>query len=207
MAMPTHAAPEEYAVKIIALQGSPRRNGNTQTVLEMVLDAARAAGARTETIQLSRLKNVSGCLECFACQKKTDKPGCALKDEMQTVINKAMKADLIVWATPVFCWSPAWPLKIAMDRFFCTFKFSKDGKLKSLLQGRRMAAVITAGGDANDGADLITETCKRIAKFSKTKWMGAVVAANADSPDSLRADKRLATRAKAFGRRLAKGAR
>ncbi|HVP12036.1 MAG TPA: flavodoxin family protein [Phycisphaerae bacterium] len=193
-------------VKILALQGSPRPNGNTHAVLEIVLAAARKAGARTETVQLSHLKNISGCLECFACQKEKDKPGCVVKDAMQSVIDKAMKADVVVWATPVFCWSPAWPLKIAMDRFFCTFKFSKDGKLKSLLQGHKMAAVITAGGDENDGADLITETCRRIARFSRARWLGALVAANAGTPNSLSADKKLTTRARAFGSRLAKSA-
>ena len=170
----------------------------------MVLAAARKAGARSEIIQLSRLKNISGCLECYACQKKTDKPACAVRDDMQAVISKAMKADVIIWATPVFCWSPAWPLKIAMDRFFCTFKFDEGGKFKSLLKGRKMAAVITAGGGKDDGADLVLETCRRIAKFSKTKWMGAVVAPNAGSPATLRADKKLATRASSFGQRLAK---
>jgi multimeric flavodoxin WrbA len=168
----------------------------------MVIAAARSAGARTETVQLSRLKNITGCLECFACQKEANHPGCAVKDDLQAVIDKVMKADLIVWATPVFCWSPAWPLKMAMDRLYCTFKFNKDGQFKSLLAGRKMAAVITAGGGDEDGADLITETCKRIAKFSKTKWLGAMVVANATTPKALREDRKLAAHARAFGRRL-----
>jgi multimeric flavodoxin WrbA len=196
---------EEYSVKILALQGSPRAKGNTHVVLETILAAAKKAGAKTETVQLSRLKDLSGCMECFACQRESDKPGCVIKDDMQKVINKAMKADLIIWATPVFCWSPAWPLKIAMDRFFCTFKFDSKGTLNTLLKGRKMAAVITAGGDENDGADLVTETCKRIANFSKTKWLGAFVAANVGTPKTVKADRKLAARAQAFGKRLAAG--
>ena len=190
-------------MKILALQGSPRAKGNTQVVLETVLAAAKTAGARTETVQLSRLKDLSGCKECFACQRQSDKPGCVIRDDMQKVIDKAMKADLIVWATPVFCWSPAWPLKIAMDRFFCTFKFDSNGTLKTLLKGRKMAAVITAGGDERDGADLVTETCKRIADFSKAKWLGAFVAAKVGTPKTVKADRKLAARARAFGKRLA----
>jgi multimeric flavodoxin WrbA len=197
-----HYPPREPDVRIIALQGSPRRSGNTNTVLEMVMEAARTGGARTETVQLARLKNITGCLECFACQKKPNQPGCAVKDDIQAVIGKVMKADLIVWATPVFCWSPAWPLKMAMDRLYCTFKFNKNGQFKSLLAGRKMAAVITAGGGGGDGADLITETCKRIAKFSQTKWLGALVVPNATTPQALREDQKLAARAATFGRRL-----
>lgn len=191
-------------MKILALQGSPRAAGNTDTVLKMVLASAEAAGAKVETVHIAKLEALRGCLECFGCQKTRDKPGCVVKDDMRAVMKKAMQADVIVWATPVFCWSPAWPLKIVMDRFFCTFKFDEDHKVTSLLKGRRMAAVITSGGGKDDGADLVTETLKRTAKFSQAKWLGALVAANAESPKRLRADQALARRAAAFGKRLAK---
>ncbi len=191
-------------MKILALQGSPRTKGNTQTVLDMVLAGAKEAGADVGVVQLIRLKNLQGCLECFECQKKPHVPGCPVKDELQKVIVKAVKADLVIMATPVFCWSPAWPLKIAMDRFFCTFKFTRDGTYKCLLKGRKLAAVITAGGGDDGGADLVAETCKRMAKFSQTKWLGAFVVGKAESPAALRADKKLVERARAFGRKLAK---
>lgn len=55
-----------------------------------------------------------------------------------------------------------------------------------------------------DGADLVTETFKRMAKFSQAKWAGAFFAGMAESPDALRADQTLARRAAAFGKKLAK---
>ena len=191
-------------MKILALQGSPRELGNTRTVLEMVLAGAEAAGAKVEMVQIARLKELRGCLECFGCQRTPDKPGCRVKDDMQSVLTKAMKADVIVWATPVFCWSPAWPLKIVMDRFYCMFKFGEGGKVKSLLKGRRLAGVITAGGGEKDGADLVTETFRRMAKFSQAKWAGTFFAGMAASPEALLLDKALVKRATAFGKKLAK---
>jgi multimeric flavodoxin WrbA len=190
-------------MRILALQGSPRIKGNTQAVLEIVMESAKAKGARTETIQLAALPELRGCMECFACQKHKKAPACAIKDDMQTVLRKAMKADVIVWATPVFCWSPAWPLKIAMDRCFCTFKFVPGGKVKSLFKGHGMAAVITAGGTAEDGADLVVESFKRLAKFSQARWLGVLVAGQARSPEALRSDAKLVRRARAFGGKLA----
>jgi len=191
-------------MKILALQGSPRTKGNTQTVLDMVLAGAKEAGAKVELVRIIRLKNLRGCLECFECQKKPKTPGCPIKDDLQKVVAKAMKADLVIFATPVFCWSPAWPLKVAMDRLFCTFKFNKDGTFKCLMKGGRLAGVITAGGGDDDGADLVTDTFKRMAKFSRMKWCGAFVVGNAVSPAALKADKKLVQRARAFGRKLAK---
>ena len=190
-------------MKILALLGSPRPAGNTQAVLEFVLGAAEEAGAHVETVSLSKLDDLTGCMECNACQGHADEPGCAVKDDMQLVIGKAIRAEVIVWATPVFCWSPAWLLKMAMDRFYCTFKFTGGADVRCLLQGRKMAAVITAGGGENDGADLVRETCRRLAQFAKCTWLGALVAANVENPDTIRADADLVERARAFGRQLA----
>lgn len=190
-------------MNILALQGSPRLGGNTQAVLDIVIAAAEEAGAHTETIQLANLKNLTGCRECYACQQKPDEPGCAIKDDMQAVFGKMLEAELVIWAMPVFCWAPTWLAKMAMDRLFCMFKFQDGGDVNSLLAGRKMAAVITAGGGADDGADLVTETCRRIAEYSKTHWLGALTAANVDSPETIRADKDLVERAGAFGKQLA----
>ena len=190
-------------MRILALQGSPRPHGNTQAVLEAVLAAAREAGAHTETIQLSGLRDLTGCRECFSCQSDHDQPACAIADDMLTVLGKALKADLIVWATPVFCWAPAWPLVIAMNRFFCMFKFQEGEVVKSLLAGRKMAAVITAGGGADDGSDLVTQIFQRTAKFSQAQWLGALVAGEVKTPDTIRADAALMERAREFGRKLA----
>ena len=190
-------------MKILAIQGSPRREGNTQAVLGIVLQAAEQAGATTEVVHLSELKNLSGCIECFACQNEKDKPACALMDDMQDVLAKVLESDLILWATPVFCWSPSWLVKMAMDRFYCLFKFKEDGQTDCLLEGRRVAAVITAGGGEDDGADSVKEAYRRLAEFSKTTWLGTLVAANVASPEAIHADADLVERARRFGRQLA----
>jgi multimeric flavodoxin WrbA len=190
-------------MRIVALQGSPRAEGNTQTVLDMVLEGARQAGAQTETVKLVELEDFRGCMECFGCQGTADKPDCQVEDDMLVVLGKLMKADVIVWATPVFCWSPAWPLKMAMDRFFCMFKFQEDGEIRSLVEGRRMAAVVTAGGTESDGADLVQEICRRLVEFSRCKWEGTFVAAEVKDVESIRKDAALAKRARAFGKKLA----
>ena len=190
-------------MNILALQGSPRPEGNTQAVLDIVLQAAREAGAETEVVQLSELENVSGCIECNACKKEPNKPACALEDDMQSVLDKALKCDVAVWATPVFCWSPTWLAKMAMDRFYCMFKYRSDGQVDSLMRGRRVAAVITAGGGEDDGADLVKATCRRLAAFSQCDWLGALVAANVTDPEQIRADTNLVEGARQFGGQLA----
>lgn len=67
--------------KIIALNGSPRRNGTTVKLLNRALEGARKAGAETELIHLYTLK-FTGCLSCFYCKRKDVEHGhCALRDD------------------------------------------------------------------------------------------------------------------------------
>jgi multimeric flavodoxin WrbA len=189
-------------MKILALQGSPRPNGNTQTLLDLALDAAREAGADVKVINLREMKRLTGCRECKACQGDPDHPACEIQDDMQPILAQALLADVIVWATPVFCWSPSWLLKMAIDRFYCTFKFT-EYDMKSLLSGKKMAAVITAGGGPEDGADLVTEAFRRMTKWSGCRWLGELIAAHADTAEAIRGDSALVERARVFGRMLA----
>ena len=189
-------------MKVLALLGSPRPDGNTRVVLDAVLEGARQAGAETELIELSSLKNLSGCLECFVCQQTPDAPGCAIDDDMQEVLAKVLTADVRVLATPVFCWSMSWLLKAAVDRFYCMFKFGEE-EPQCLLEGRGMAGVITAGGGEDDGADGVAESFRRLAQFSRSEWLGVFVAANATTPEELSADQDLREQAQEFGVRLA----
>lgn len=184
-------------MKILALQGSPRRQCATRDVLEMVLSAAKEAGAETEMVQLCDMVYFSGCNQCEACQGHFNEPGCCLPDDMQEVLRKAMKADVIVLATPVMNYSPAWPLKMALDRMNCLHKFGDTGEAMSLLEGRKMAAVITTGREDGEGARLVTETSQHVAESSKAQWVGALVAKEATADP-----KQVAQQAKEFGRRL-----
>jgi hypothetical protein len=86
---------------------------------------------------------------------------------------------------------------------YCMFKFRENGEFDTLLEGRKLAVIITAGGEETDGADLVMETFRRLAVFSKCTWLGALTAANATDPATIRADTALVKRAREFGRRLA----
>ena len=190
-------------MRILVLQGSPQPDGNTQRVLDPVVAAAKEAGADIEVVRLCELKDLTGCRQCYVCQQKTSEPGCVMEDSMLVVTGKALMADVIVWVTPVLCWSIAWPLKIAMDRFSCMFKFKIDGTYRCLLGGRKMAAVIAAVELQKDGGDLAAEVCRRMAEYCENEWLGALVVNHPAAPDGVRAAPDLIKRARAFGHTLA----
>lgn len=99
--------------KIIALYGSPRRNGNTAVLLKKAVEGARDAGAEVEEIMLRDLK-ISPCLEIYGCTQSGE---CAIKDDFQMVRNKILDSSGLMLASPVFFYSVSSHTKILMDRF------------------------------------------------------------------------------------------
>ena len=90
-------------MKIIAINGSPRKKGNTATVLDHFLEGARSAGADTELVHLYGL-HASGCRSCFACKRLggASYGHCALKDDLAPVLAALEQADGLVLGSPVY---------------------------------------------------------------------------------------------------------
>jgi multimeric flavodoxin WrbA len=90
-------------MKIIAINGSPRKSKNTATLLKKALEGAEAQGAETELIHLYDL-DYKGCISCFACKLKNGKSygKCAFKDGLTPVLEKAAIADAIILGSPIY---------------------------------------------------------------------------------------------------------
>lgn len=101
-------------MKIVAFNGSPRgAAGNTHIMVENFLAGAAAAGAETENILLAD-KKIGHCRGCFACWLRT--PGkCVIKDDMEELLEK-FKADIVVFATPLYVDNVTGIMKNFMDR-------------------------------------------------------------------------------------------
>ena len=99
--------------KIVAIYGSPRRKGNTATLLRKAIEGARDSGAEVEEIVLRDLK-ISPCLEIYGCLQAGE---CAIKDDFQMVRDKILNAQGLFLASPVFFYTVSSHTKILMDRF------------------------------------------------------------------------------------------
>ena len=90
-------------MKVIGMNGSPRKNWNSAQMLEHALKGAAAAGAETELIHLIDL-NATGCRSCFACKRLGGKSfgRCAVKDDLTDILNRSLEADAIIISAPVY---------------------------------------------------------------------------------------------------------
>ncbi len=99
-------------VRIVALYGSPRRSGNTSTLLNHAVEGAREAGAAVECFYLRDLK-ISPCLELYGCKKSGR---CVIEDDFHKVAEAVSGAHGIMLASPIFFYTISAHTKIFMDR-------------------------------------------------------------------------------------------
>lgn len=90
-------------MKVIGINGSPRKTWNTAQMVESALDGCKDAGAETKLYHLIDLK-FKGCISCFAC-KRLGGPSyarCGVRDELTQVLDDVWDADALVIGSPVY---------------------------------------------------------------------------------------------------------
>jgi multimeric flavodoxin WrbA len=136
-------------VRVVGIAGSPRRKGNTETLLDRFLAGAQSAGAQVEKIVLARLK-FGGCMACDSCWKDGR---CIVQDDLQAVYEQLIAADVIALAAPMFFWNVPAQVKALIDRSQCQWarKFVLKVPLAPTPAGhvRRRGVFISVGGMAS----------------------------------------------------------
>jgi multimeric flavodoxin WrbA len=100
-------------IKVLAFAGSPRRHGNSETLLDWVLGSMlEDKDVSVEKIALSEA-NVHPCNGCNACEKLNK---CVQRDGMDVLHDKILAADIIMLASPIFCMGIASQPKALIDR-------------------------------------------------------------------------------------------
>lgn len=90
-------------MKLIAINGSPRKSWNTATLLNHAVEGAASQGAETELIHLYNY-NYKGCISCFACKLKDGKSygHCAVQDDLAPILKKIAEADAMIIGSPIY---------------------------------------------------------------------------------------------------------
>lgn len=110
--------------KIIILNGSPRRNGNTAGLIREFIKGAESSDNTVTEFFLDSM-NINGCKGCFGGGKNPDSP-CVQKDDMEKIYPVYKEADIVVLASPLYYWSISGQLKTAFDRLFAVAECDPD---------------------------------------------------------------------------------
>lgn len=121
---------------VLVLKGSPRENGNSNTLADQVIAGARASGATAEALMLHRM-DIRPCDACDACQETGI---CVIKDEMQKVYPLLEKAKAILIASPIYWFTLSAQVKLCIDRWYAL-----EGPQGNALRGKQFGIVLTYG--------------------------------------------------------------
>lgn len=98
--------------KVLILSSSPRQHGNSDTLCDQFMRGAMEANHRVDKVFLAE-KKINYCTGCFACGTSGK---CTQKDDMSSLLDGMMNADIIVLATPVYFYTMCAQMKTVIDR-------------------------------------------------------------------------------------------
>lgn len=163
--------------KILILNGSPKKDGNTSLMTDWFGDAARTKGADVEIVRTAFLKyKTNGCISCRKCQK-IDNYECCIDDDAKPVLAKMAEVDVIVFATPLYFFGASAQIKLVFDRMFSLYKWDNDAcTMKTPLKGKTLVVLASAFEDI--GLDALEKPFALTAEYTGMKFE-SVLAENA----------------------------
>ena len=149
--------------KILGISGSPRKGGNSDTLLQYVLDGARRGGAAVEQIRLFDYQ-FQACIGCEKCRESNRCEG--LQDDMQLLYPKVLEARGIVLISPTHNYNVTAWMKAFIDRLYCFYGYNDErprGWWSTLADQGRKAVLGVIGEQADpDEAIGLTMTAMRL---------------------------------------------
>jgi len=129
-------------MKVVAINGSARKNGNTATLLNVVLDELKKESIKTELLQMAG-QNLQGCLACYKCFKNKDGRCVNDKDKMNEYIAKMREADGVLLGSPTYFSDVTSNMRALIER--CGFVGRANDYILKRKVGSSVVAVRRAG--------------------------------------------------------------
>ncbi|NLL94597.1 MAG: flavodoxin family protein [Thermoplasmatales archaeon] len=159
--------------KIVAINGSPRKDGCCAKVMEKVAETAKAKGFKAEIINVAAL-NIKGCKACMACKKTGE---CAQRDDMTALYQKLRDADMLLLATPIYFAAETAQLKCFIDRLYAMIPIV-DGEMRPDMGKKKVASVFIPCGAPNGAmayGGVLTRLTSTLKSFGIDNISGAIV--------------------------------
>ncbi len=185
-------------MKVLAINGSPRKKGNTTTMLEQILAGAAEVGAETRMIDLNALK-MRGCQGCLACRENIGE--CACKDDFQDVLEALKTSDAIAFGTPIYVFNVSGQFKCFLDRCYCLVPDPEGeaGYEAAIPPGRKFTIVTSQGDEDPEAYRHVIEYLRMIFSFLGGT-IRVITQAGTEDRDSARNDEALLSKARDAGR-------
>ena len=135
--------------KIVILNGSPRKTGNTSALVKAFAEGAKSAGHTVTEFFLDGM-NLHGCKGCFGGHSSRECP-CVQKDDMAQIYPAVKGCDVVVLASPLYYWTLSGQLLTALDRLFALEE--GDG---NLLRGTGKSSTLLMAAEGSGFSDAVS---------------------------------------------------
>jgi multimeric flavodoxin WrbA len=167
-------------MKVIAVNGSPRKEWNTATLLKRALDGAASKGAETKLVHLYDL-DYRGCYSCFACKLKGGRSygRCAVDDELKPLLDEISQADALVLGSPIYLVAVTGQMRSFLERLVFPY-IEYNQERSSLFRGKLQTAWIVTmnvpeASLKEPGYDVTFKVLENLMKrvFGNCEWLSA----------------------------------
>ena len=188
-------------MKLLAINGSRRKKGNTNYLIQSLLAPADRGGVQTEMIFLGDY-NIGGCTGCEGCKNTWE---CVIKDDFAQVVKKIDDAEGIIFASPTYWYSVTSDMKRFIDRCYSLIQFPVNRKeWIGKYQGTGKACVTAAICEQSE-ASAMGNTLSLLTDFTKDIGIDVIASVKAlgfFEAGSIKADHKLLEKAETAGQSL-----
>lgn len=181
--------------EIVIVNGSPRMDGNTSTLLNAVARGAEDGGAAIKFYTLFKMKYMA-CQGCFSCRINDD---CIIRDGLHDLLQRIKAAHGVVIGSPIYMMQVTGPVKNMYDRFFPL----TDTEYKPRFGIKKMLAIYSQGFGDPQMFESYFEYTAAIFPALGFDLIETIVSTNGNDPESAERDSALKIRAYDAGKELA----
>ena len=173
-------------MKITTILGSPKKKGNTASILGVVEEELQSMGHDVDRINLSN-KSIKGCLGCYKCQGTDDAAACVQDDDAVIILGKMIASDAIIFSSPVYFWGVSAILKALIDRSFALSTKYGSPDHTSILAQMPIGLIVTGEDAYKDNAECIFTTFEKFREYLLGKNAGDMYVGECSKSDDLAA--------------------
>ena len=156
-------------MKVLGLVGSGRKNGNTNTLIETILEGTRSNGHETNKVFLADLK-ISPIGDCVACRRAGH---CNIEDDFAAFMEQVLESDCVIFGTPVYWYGPSAQIKAFIDRWVCPMHFDEQG-FRDKIRGKKCVLAIPHQSEQLSIAEPLFAIMEKTFEYMEMAYLGKI---------------------------------
>jgi len=156
-------------MNVIGLVGSNRKDGNTNTLVEQILEGARSGRHETEKLHLADY-TISPIGDCGACRRAGS---CSIRDDFDTVMDLVLDSDCVIFGTPLYFYGPSAQMKAFMDRWVCRMA-TDEQDFRDRMKGKKCLLAVPHQDTRLTGPEHLFGVMEKTFEFMEMAYLGRI---------------------------------